>query len=54
MRNVIFTTLSQKILSNKLLLIATNKQKSNFNNGLILDSVITYYLKSILNVALFN
>lgn len=46
--------IAQKILSDKLLLIATNKQKSNFNNWLILESIITYYLKFILNVALFN
>lgn len=54
MRNVIFTTISQKILSDKLLLIVINKQKSNFNNEFILESIITYYLKFILNVALFN
>ena len=39
-----FTTFSQQIISDKLLLAVTNKQKSNFSSGLILELVITCHL----------
>ena len=39
-----FTTFSQQIISDKLLLVVTNKQKNNFNSGLILEQVITCHL----------
>ena len=39
-----FTTFSQQIISDKLLLAVTNKQKSNFNGELILELIITCHL----------
>ena len=44
MRNVIFTTFSQQILSGGLLLVAMGRQKNNLSYRFKLKPVTTYYL----------
>ena len=41
---------TQWILSDRLLLIVTNRQKSNFNGGFKLELVIIYYLDFIVKI----
>ena len=51
-------TLSQQILSDRLLLTITERPKSYFSSGFKLKSIITYHIdffcKNIVNVAIFQ
>ena len=46
----ILTTLSQQILSNRLLLVFIGEQKSNFSDGLKFELVTTYHLWFVVKV----
>ena len=41
---------TQRILSDRLLLIVTNRQKSNFNDGFKLELVTIYHLDFIVKI----
>ena len=44
LRNAMFTTFSQQILSSRLLLTVIGEQKSNLSDGFKLKSITIYYL----------
>ena len=50
MRNTIFTTLSQQILTDRLLLVVTDGQKNNFNSGFKLKLITIDLLGSVMNI----
>jgi len=50
MRNIMFTTLSQQILNDRLLLVVTDGQKNNFSNGFKLKLITIDLLGSVMNI----
>ena len=50
MRNTIFTTFSQLILSSRLLLVVMNRQKSNLNCKFKFEPIITYHMWFVMKI----
>ena len=45
-----FTTLSQQILSGRLLLVIMSRQKSNLNCKFTLEPITTYHIKALITI----